>query len=190
MNNQSGQVSRILILIAVACFVVIIVVYGVTTFISYQRSRQNEQKPPATEEPAGPEYDTQAGDIRFLFVSAHDMGSRMKAVNDYAEDLTTTERFIKVTVGAQNLGKTNTLEYTWDIGDLVDSAGRRFVSINDRAYDWLPRPDLCGSALKPQFSPVLCVKYYEVSRVSTFLKVQVKVTEPQKQEAFLDIVVK
>jgi len=189
-KSQSGQVSRILIFIAVGCLAFVLVLYAVTTFISYQKAK-NKKPPQQTQgQPAGPTYDTKAGNIRFLFETAEDMGGVLKAPHAYDTDLTTSDHFIKLTVGAQNLGKTNTPLYAWDVGDLIDSTGRHFTSINDKAYSWLPRPDLCGSVLKPQFSPVPCVKYYEVSRVSTSLRAQVKVTEPSKAESILDILVK
>lgn len=193
-SAEAGEVSRILVFIAVACFLVIVAVYGVTTYISYQRSKAKKQSEqptqPIVEQSAQPQYDTKAGDIRFLFESAQDVGSVLKAPHTYDTDLTTTERFIKLTIGAQNLGPTNTQAYSWDVGDIVDSVGRHYTSINDRAYSWLPRPDLCGSVLKPQFAPTPCVKYYEVSRVSTSLKVEVKVTEPKKEKSTVEITVK
>jgi len=189
-SAELGQVSRVIIFIAIACFLVIVVVYGVTTFISYQRAHKKTTATPTPEEPAGPLYDTTVGPIRFLFESAEDLGTTLKAQHSYNENLSTTERFIKLTIGAQNLGKINTSAYAWDVGDIVDSTGRHFVNINDKAYDWVPRPDLCGTILKPQFSPTPCVKYYEVSRVSTSLKVQVKVSDPIKGQSMLDIIVK
>jgi hypothetical protein len=105
--------------------------------------------------------------------------------------LSTTEKFIKVTVAAQNKGKVNLPQFSWDIGNLVDSDGRNFVPINEKAYYFLPQPSLCGEVLKPEFEPTPCVKLYEVSKASTNLKIMLTAsgTTSKKEAALIDIVV-
>lgn len=187
-NNSSGQVSRILIIAAVVVFLVIIVVFGVIKFTSTRAPSQQGQEdlPP---EPPKPVYETTIGDIRFVLLSSYNLGNTLKSNSSFESDLTTTERFIVVVVGAQNKSKINIPQYSWDVGDIVDSEGRHFVTINDRAYSWLPKPDLCGALLKPEFDPSPCLKYYEVSKVSKGLKIIVKTTQPTKQESLMDLTV-
>ncbi len=134
-----------------------------------------------------PIYETKIDNIKFILESSEDMGNILKSQSSYEKDLTTTERFIKVVIGAQNKGVGSIPQYSWDVGDIVDSDGRRFVNINNKAYSWLPRPDLCGALLKPEFDPIPCVKYYEISKASTKLKVIIKVTPPKQEESFIDL---
>jgi len=111
----------------------------------------------------------------------------------YPPDLVTTEKFIKVTIGAQNKGKSNVLQSSWDIGNIIDSDGRNFIPIINQAYFWLPKIDLCGSILKPEFEPTPCVKIYEVSKASDSLKIEVNATldlnSSKKQKSFVDLLV-
>ncbi len=189
LNFSEGQVSRILIILALILLVVIVIVYGVTKFISTKKSQVLETENPLvnpTEIPK-PIYQAMIGDTKFLIQSSENLGNILESQLAYENDLNTTEKFIKVVIGAQNKGKNNIAQYSWEVGDVVDSEGRNFISINDRAYSWLPKPDLCGALLKPEFEPIPCVKYYEVSRVSTNLKIMVKVTQPKKEETFLDL---
>ena len=189
-NLESGQASRILIVLIVIVFIVIIAVYGITKFISFQKSKnlepENKSGTGVSEIPK-PVHEATLENTKFIIESYKDLGNTLKSPTAYESDLTTTERFIKVTIGAQNKGKNNIAQYSWDVGNIVDSDGRNFVSINDKAYAYLPKPDLCGALLKPEFKPVPCVKYYEVSKSSKNLKVVVKITEPKKQETLLDL---
>ena len=200
MNNfhtstQSGQIqiSKILIVVAVVVLVLIIAVYGVTSFLGIRQPTGSqtgeESQMPETEpiEPPKPVYDTQLGDVRFLLLSAEDLGNIIKSTSQYEQDLKTTEKFIRVAVGAQNKGKSDLKGYSWDIGSIVDSEGRNFVSINDRFYYRLPKPDLCGAILKPEFEPLPCLRYYEVSKISTNLKVIIRALTPEAKESFLDL---
>jgi|SRR3989344_67181 len=188
-NFQSGQVSKILIVLMVIIFVVIVIIYGATKFFGNRVAKNSGSisKETIIPEIPKPVYEITLGDTKFLVELYQDLGSVLKSPTSYESDLTTTERFIKVTVGAQNKGKNNVAQYSWDVGNIVDSDGRNFVSINDKAYSHLPKPDLCGALLKPEFKPVPCIKYYEVSKASKDLKVVVKITEPKKQEALLDL---
>jgi len=177
-NKEAGQVSRLLLVLAVIVFVAIIIVFLVMRMA---------QKPSAPAEVVIetvplPVYEKQLGAIRFVFESALNKGKVLKAsevVNNLysssQKDLTTGEKFIKVTIGAQNKGTENTLQNAWDMGDIIDSEGRRFVAVEDYNINpWLPNPDLCGVLLKPAFDPTPCTKIYEVSKSSTGLKIEVK----------------
>jgi hypothetical protein len=77
-------------------------------------------------------------------------------------------------MGAQNVGKENISERSWDIENIVDSEGREFVPLDSYAVgDWLPDPNLCQTLLKPAFDPTPCVKIYEVSKKSSGFKIRV-----------------
>lgn len=132
------------------------------------------------------------GDVKFELESSTNMGSVLEADTaraGYQEDITTTDRFVKVVVTAQNKGKVNTEQGMWSVGNVVDSEGRNFLNINNKAFYFLPQPDLCGAVLKPEFEPTACVMFYEVSKKSKGLKVQVAAPNEKgrKQEAFLDL---
>ena len=185
-NSSGGWISRTLIILAVVMFVAIIIVFVAIKFAA------NVAKPKDTE--VGTEvpeavYETQIGDIRFLVESATNLGSVLhNPMSNYQQDVVTTEKFIKVIIRAQNKGKVNIAQYSWSLGNLVDSADRIFPS-SDQAYYFLPNPDTCGAILKPEFEPVACTRIYEVSRVSTNFKVGVVGTNQNgKQEIqYLDL---
>lgn len=134
-----------------------------------------------------PVYEVQMEDIRFVLELSEELGNVLQSSQTYVTKLTTTEKFIKVTVGAQNKGKGNIAPYTWDLGNIIDSEARNFVPITNRAYAFLPQPDLCGDLLKPEFDLTPCVRIYEVSKISTGLKVEVILTSPKKDKALLDL---
>ncbi len=175
-RSQSGQVARLLLVLAVVVLVAIFITY-LAIKVAEKPAKpvtQGEEKIPQ------PEYEYQLGNIRFVFESAINRGNTLKAADatnkDFysQKDLTTTEKFIIVTVGAQNKGNLNTDRGAWDIGNIIDSDGRNFVPIEDYIVNaWLPKNNLCGSLLKPAFNPSPCVKVYEVSKESTGLKIQV-----------------
>lgn len=187
--SEKGQVSRILMILIVIVLILVVVIYGATKLINSRKSNNtsSDSTDNTVSEPPKPVYDITLSDTRFVLESFEDIGNFMKSPVTYQKDLTTTERFIKVTIGAQNKGKNNLSQYSWDIGNIVDSEGRNFISINDKAYYHLPNPNLCGALLKPEFKPTSCVKYYEVSKASKGLKVIIKITEPKKEEAILDL---
>jgi len=171
-NKASGQVSKLLLILALIVLVAIIITYVVM---------RAAEKPPKTtvDTPTIPQpvYEQTLGDIKFIFMQARDMGNILKGSQsrnpDWQKDLPTTERFIKVTIGAQNKGLVNIKEQVWDIGNIVDSEGRSFVPMKYNVDSWLPDPNLCETLLKPAFEPSACVKIYEVSKISTGLKIEV-----------------
>ncbi len=191
IKKSSGEVSNLLLILGVALVIVIIVIFVVIRTNAIKNTNNaNSASPTGTPKPV---YETTIGDVRFVFKSALDLGNVLQSKNNiYQKDLTTTERFIEVVVGAQNKGKTDTQQNLWDVGNIIDSQGRNFISINNEAYYFLPSPNLCGAILKPAFDPVPCVKLYEVSKASTGLKIEVNSMSPtssKKQESFMDIIV-
>lgn len=198
---QSGQVSRFLLILAVVILVAAIIVYLVMK-MAEKPARPTE---PVTENQPKVVYETTMDDIRFVFVKAKDRGNILRGSESNrgnTDDLTTTERFIEVTVGGQNKGKQYIPGKAWVIGDVVDSEGRHFEPLENYSISsWLPEDDLCETLLKPEFDPIPCVKIYEVSKASVGLKIQVLAEKKTGEgtyssdkknmdEAFLDLVVK
>jgi len=171
-NKSSGQASRLLLLLAI-----IILVAAVIVYLVLKMAEQPTKTGTSPEETVVvPIYEQTLGDVKFIFESAINHGDTLyasRAINeDEDEDLVTTENFIEVKIGAQNVGKLNIEEGNWDIGNIVDSEGREFVPLNNNFINsWLPEKDLCGELLKPSFNPTPCVKIYEVSKKSTGLKI-------------------
>jgi hypothetical protein len=175
-NKSSGQVSRLLLVLAIVILVAAVIVYLV------MKMADKPSKPVETETPVVvPIYEQTLGNIKFIFESSINHGptlfsSQVKnsVYTSYQKDLTTTENFIEVKIGAQNIGKSNIEERAWDIENIIDSEGREFVPIDDYSVTpWLPTTNLCGSLLKPAFDPTPCIKIYEVSKKSTGLKIRV-----------------
>ena len=189
-NLSSGSISRTLIILAVVVLLAIIVVYGGIKIATTKKTNTSAVTSQITQEPPKPVYETQVGDVKFVMESSQYLGNILKAKTQNQQDIITTERFIKVTVGAQNKGKNELDAYTWDLGNLIDSDGRNFIPITNKAYFFLPKPDLCGAVLKPEFDPTPCVRMYEVSKVSKNLKLEVIAQLPnsnKKQTALLDV---
>jgi len=195
-NTSAGQISRVLIIVAVLVLVTIVVVYFVIKMTAGKRQQaQTVNNSAAETENAPPKLvlETTIGDVKFIFQSAKNLGNTIQgSTNTYStpQTITTTERFIKVIIGAQNKGKSNVPLHAWDIGNIVDSDGRNFISINDKASFLVPKPNLCGAILKPEFDPVPCVKIYEVSKISKNLKIEVLFSAPgstKKQKSLIDL---
>lgn len=186
--NQKGQISRLLLIGAGVVLIIIIIVFAVIFFTRGNKSQEEQQNgnTPSIPEPPKPVYDKQVGDIYFILESSDNLGNILDAKDQYQKDLTTTEKFIRVVVAAQNKGKVSTPGYAWDLGNLVDSEGRIFNTINNQAGYFLPRPNPCGLSLKPEFYPVACTKLYEVAKISKGLKVEL-IVKDQKQKEYLDL---
>jgi len=177
-ENEKGQASRVILVLAVITLVAILIAFSILKMA---------EKPPPPEVPEKeeiplPVYETTINEVKFIFMSAIDRGNRLRASERVdrggwwgdGKDLVTTERFIMVTIGAQNKGKVAKESNVWDIGNIIDSEGRHFEPLKD--YDvkqWIPTESSCGAVLKPEFDPVPCVKIYEVSKISTGLKIMV-----------------
>lgn len=184
--NQRGQISGLLLILATAVLIIVIVIFAVIFFTKGDESKNQQQNNtvPSIPEPPKPVYEKQIGDIYFVLESAENLGNTLKAPTQYQKDLTTTEKFIKVVVTAQNKGKISTPSNTWDIGNIIDSEERIFEPIN--AYGFLPNPNPCGLSLKPEFYPVSCTEIYEVSRVAAGLKIEISAKD-QKEKELLDL---
>ncbi len=189
VNLSSGKVSSILLILAVMLLILIV---GVFIFIKFGATKKDTPETTDTvvdQGPPPPVYETQVGEVKFMVESAQDLGRVIKSTStSYAQSLTTTERFIKVIVGAQNKGKADTQQGSWDVGNIVDSEGRNFISINSQAYFYLPTENYCGGILKPEFEFAPCIKLYEVSKKSTGLKIQVS-AYGAKEIGLLDLLV-
>lgn len=207
ISKQSGQVSKLLLVLAVIVFVAVII-----TFLIIKMA----EKPPAPVKPVTPTiplpvYEQTLGNIRFVFESAIDKGEDLKVSdilnNQYIsasqKDLPIDNpgaKYIQVTIGAQNTGTVNTEANSWDIENIVDSQGRNFVPVQGYTVNpWLPVPNLCGSLLQPSFDPSPCTKIYEVSMQSTGLKIRVETginnttqnfTSGKIQSYLIDLIVK
>ncbi|MGA2418294.1 MAG: hypothetical protein ABSF55_03585 [Candidatus Staskawiczbacteria bacterium] len=204
-NKSSGQVARLLLVLAVIILVAVIIVYLVMRMAT---PAPKPPKIPGTPVAPLPVYEIQLGNIDFIFESALDKGNTLKASDitnsqygsSYQKNFSTTEKFIEVTIGAQNMGTENTEQNAWDIENIIDSQGRNFVP--DQGYSvapWLPNPNLCGALLKPAFQPTSCTKIYEVSKESTGLKIRVEtgknnsasnLSSGKIDEALIDLIVK
>ncbi len=179
--NSSGQVSRLFLILAIIIFVAIVI-----TFLVMKMATKPEKPVEVPEETIPlPVYEAQLGNIRFVFQSAIDKGTALKAsevINSqysYSQgDLQISNpgaKFIKVTIGAQNKGTVNTEENSWKLGNIVDSEGRNYVPLEGYTVSpWIPYPDKCGVLLKPAFDPTPCTKIYEVSKESIGLKILVE----------------
>ena len=179
INKESGQASRLLLVLAVVVLVAVII----TFLIMKMAQRPPEPPPPPVDVVPLPVYEKTLGNIRFVFESAIDRGKILKAsdiknalyASSSQKDLITGEKFIRVTIGAQNKGTINTELNAWNMENIVDSQGRNFIPLEGYLISpWLPNPDLCGALLKPAFNPTECTKIYEVSRESTGLKIRVE----------------
>lgn len=197
IEKSSGQASKALLIIAAIVLVAIIIAFIVIR--AAEKPPKQEEGPGGTsgQEVPKPVYEATMGDIKFTFQKATDRGKILKGsesrYSQWEQDLVTKEKFIEVSIGAQNLGKQNTEEKIWDIGEIIDSEGRNFVALGGETRSWLPEENECGATLKPGFAPVSCVKIYEAAEISTGLKIKVflfdKPYSDQKQEALLDLIV-
>jgi len=198
-SAEAGQAARLLLVLAVVVFVAAIITYLVIRMAEKPPSAAPAPQPTAPQ----PVYEATLGNIKFVFESAADLGSTLygsQSKNPSSQrDLTTTERFIKVIVGAQNKGTENTPQSAWDIENIVDSDGRNFVPVSNASISqWIKEDSRCGALLKPEFDPVPCVKIYEVSKVSAGLKIRVVsgrnnnsgTTSKDRMEALVDLIVK
>ena len=189
-NKSKGAISSIILILAVVLIIVIIIVFVVIK-ITASKNADNTQKDinsTITNEPLKPVHEVTLEDIKFTLQSSTDLGNILQSKdNRYNQKITTTEKFIQVVIGAQNQGKNDTAFSVWGVGNIIDSEGRNFISINNRAYFFLPQPNLCGALLKPVFDPVSCVMLYEVSKVSTGLKVEVNVISPKSAKSLIDL---
>jgi hypothetical protein len=201
-SAQAGQVSRLLLVLAVIILVAVVIVY----LVMKMAERPPAPTPQTENLPQLPVYEDELGKAKFTFLSAIDLGNALRASNlknqTYSgqKDIPTTEKFIQVTVGAQNEGTENIEQNSWDIGNIIDADGRNFVPMDQYVVGaWLPKNNACGTLLKPAFQPAPCTKIFEVSKKSTGLKIQVlsgkdntasTFSSGKRDTALLDLIVK
>ena len=170
-NASSGAISKMLLILAVIVLVVIIAAFFATRAFQPQKSvtnnPQNTTPPPTAKLPV---YEVQIGDVKFSLVVSENLRDYLVGRNPN-QTLTTTEKFNKVTIAAQNKGKNTIGGGAWDLGNILDSGERVFNAINGR--DFLAEKNECGAQLKPEFEPTQCSKIYEVSKGSQGLRVEV-----------------
>lgn len=188
ITTQRGSVLRIVLILGAVVLIITIIIFAALRIVSSKKAAAPQNNESENKEPPKPVYETTVGDIKFTLQSSLDLGNFLRdTASSYRQDLATTERFIKVTIGAQNKGKNETGAFSWDVGSIIDSEGRVFLPITNKAYNFLPRPDLCGAILKPEFTPVPCVRMYEVSKQSKDLKIQVISKVPKQSVGLLDL---
>ena len=187
LHNERGEISKVLLLLAGAVLVVIVIIFVSTKFLQSNGS-SGTPDPSATPSPT-PQFihETQMGNIKFTLISFQELGSVLKGKSSYEQDLTTTGRFVKVVIGAQNKGKNNTEQYGWDLGNVIDSEGRNFLQVSSYSYITGNQQDTCGAILKPDFDPVACTRIYEVSKLSAGLKVELRAGGTKKQKTYIDL---
>jgi hypothetical protein len=201
-SSQAGQVSRMLLVLAVIILVAVIIVY----LVMKMAEKPPAPPPPPTPTQQLPVYEDTLGKVKFKFLSAIDLGNALRAANVKGQtysgqkDILTTEKFIQVTVGGQNEGTENIEQNSWDIGNIIDSDGRKFVPSDQYVVGaWLPINNACGALLKPAFQPAPCTKIYEVSRQSTGLKIEIltgkdntanNFSSGKRDSTLLDLIVK
>ncbi len=161
-------------LILIGAVIVVIIIIAVMASTMMKPSPPPEEVEEEEEELV---YEVEVGDIKFKLKEVKDRGDVLKASESKypkstREDLTTTERFIEVTISAQNIGKDNIRFGGWEVKELIDSEERNFYS-SPQLDNWILEENKCGDILKPGFSPTFCTKIYEVAKISTGLKVEV-----------------
>lgn len=188
---------------------VIIVAVGIAIYnvvVKYPKQTQNSQQivqtviPEEKNMPA-PIYEVIVGDVKFKLLEVKNLGNILRCEDRInfsyggecpeSYDLVTTDKFIKVIITAQNIGKENIKRLGWKINEMVDNGGRKFYS--DKTSSWVPDESKCSELLKPNFEPTPCTTIYEVSNRSTGLKVRVSSSsfiQPKNapaQEFYIDL---
>lgn len=185
-NKSSGQASKLLLVLAAIVLVAVII----TFLIMKMAEKPIKPAGPDVNQPTDlPVYENTLDNIRLIFVSAIDRGSELSSSTTSKEKLISNPgaKFIQVTIGAQNLRTENIAEGAWNMENIVDSENRNFVAEGTNIDAWLSEKSMCGGAMKPAFDPIQCTRIYEVSKVSTGLKVRVTVG---KGSFLMDLIVK
>ena len=197
--KSPGQLPKGLLILVGIIIILVIVVSVVIKMVSNSEPDipPEEGEEEEEEEAYQPIYEVIIGEIKFTFIKVQDKGNILRGSEskkpERQEDLTTKEKFIVVTIGAQNIGKEiiTVKDKNWGIEEIIDNEGREFEFLGREADPWIPEESQCAALLKPAFSPIPCTKIYEVAKVSTDLKVKVFVEEKgittRKEEALLDL---
>jgi len=188
-NKTKGGIPSFVLFIIIGIIVIILIIIIINAF-------KKTPPPPPKEEPKSqePAYEAVIGDVKFKLKEAKDFGNILKGSesknNQSQKDIMTTERFIEVTITAENIGKESVGIGTWNLNDLFDKEERRFI-FSQETSPWIPEESRCGDLLKPGFTPTSCTKIYEVANISTGLKVKVSARSAKPsfalEEAFINI---
>ncbi len=203
ITKSKGGASKGLLIFGGIIAVAIIIAFIVIKIAGEPSEPLNGQEGNGNgEEPYQPVYETTIGNIKFTFLETEDKGNILRGSESiypqWQKDITTKERFIKVTIGAQNTGKENIPERRWGLGEVIDNEERIFEPLGGNIRAWVVsedyKEDQCGVLLKPAFSPIPCIKIYEVAKVSTSFKIKVffeskKGLPGVKEEAIIDLFV-
>ena len=153
-KDQTGSVAKIMLALVIVCLVAVGIAYIVI------KSAEKPPKPsidnPDIVEVPKAVYEATINDIKITFQEANNYGSILKGSlsnnPSYQKDLTTTEKFIMVTIGGQNKGKSDTAQNVWDLGNIIDSEGRNFKPNNYNTNPWLADtqsgPNLASQGIK------------------------------------------
>jgi len=188
-NKTKGAIPSFVIFIIIGIVAIILIVV-IISFVKKASAPPSEEGPKSEE----PTNEAVIGDIKFNLKEASDLGNILRGSesknNQVQKDIVSTERFVKVTITAENVGKESVNFGTWDLKDLFDKEERRFV-FSEQTNPWIPEDSRCGDTLKPGFTPTPCTKIYEVANISTGLKVKVSAqsTKPSAlpEEAFIKL---
>lgn len=189
-SKESGAIKKkemaVLGIIAAVCAV------SVFLIISFTKPKP---QPVVIEKEPEPVYEVRLDDkVRFKLQEVKDRGDILKAEesrnpNFVRQDVTTTERFIEVTIAVDNISEDNLSAGSWDVrevyGKVDEKEGRKYYSSTLLNY-WTSSKGECGGLLKPGFSPTLCTKIYDVAKTATNLKIEVYLKE-NKMTAFIDL---
>jgi len=183
--KSPGEISKQVLFFGGVIILAIVLVVLLVSLLSKPDSLPEE------EEDIEPVYEIVVGDIKFKLGEVRNKGnvlmvSESNEPDSGREDLTTTERFIKLTIAVENVGKDNIEGRDWDIQELIDSEGRKFYSLPEADF-WIPESSRCRTLLKPGFTPTLCTKIYEVAKISTDLKVRVYSKKYKEADYFVDL---
>jgi hypothetical protein len=175
IKKSRGQVAKIILVLAI----IVLIALGIAFFVM-RKNVKTPVKSSADNLPPPPVYNIKVSNVNFTLMDNVDLGDTLLGKESrkpkFQEDLKTTERFIQVTIGAQNAGKADTKKGIWDVGNIIDDQGRNFIpEATTTIANWLAEDHLhdCGSILKPIFTPTPCIKIYPVAKGSTGLKIQV-----------------
>jgi len=193
-SNSSGKGALFLIIGIVAVVVIALVV--ATTVLRSPEAPEDEIIEVVKGEMPEPVYELVVGDIKFSFIEAKEMGNILRCQERSVVprtcrpqyDLSTTDKFIKVKITAQNVGRDNIARGSWGIEELIDSEERIFYPPHrDGARHWVPEESECGALLRPGFTPTSCIQIYEVADRSIGLRVGVSGQVDRDKQHFLDL---
>ena len=177
IKKSRGALSTIILVL-----IIIVVIALIIAFFVARRNQKPAVTKPVSTEPPPPVYNVKINNINFTLLEDTNLGNilygKESSKPKYQKDLETTERFIQVTIGAQNSGTVNTKKTIWGVGNIIDDHGRNYIpKAFDKVENWLPAGNThnCSSILEPIFTPTSCIRIYDVANGAENLKIQVYV---------------